>query len=137
MSTTPSQHPPGQALLRFKRGDTFMLGCQATADNGAPADLTGITVTAQVWSGTTGGALVAALDVVMVNAAEGAYELWAPGDSLAADWPIGHLRADIQYAQPYSGRTLRRSTETFYLWLEADVTAEPAPTPAPAPVGGP
>jgi hypothetical protein len=108
--------------LVFKRGDTVMLGCTALTDGGVGADLTLVTVAAQVWPEKEGQPKVADLVVEWVDREHGAYELWAPGDSLATDWPTGNLRVDVQYSQPLGARTLRRSTETFYIYIERNVT---------------
>lgn len=116
MSTTATN------ILRFKRGDTIMLGCEAFDDAGQPIDLTGVEVAAQVWPIKAGQPKVADLQVQWLDRASGRYELWAPGDSLATDWPTGNLSVDIQYSQPSGARTLRRSSDTFHLYIEADVT---------------
>jgi hypothetical protein len=112
---------PVQRLV-FKRGDTVMLGCAAFDAAGLPADLTGVDITSQVWPEKEGLPMVAAMEVEFTDRALGTYELWAPGDGLATGWPTGNLRIDVQYSQPHGARTLRRSTETFYLFIERDVT---------------
>jgi hypothetical protein len=116
MSLTPP------STLRFKRGDTVMLGCEAFDDAGQPIDLTGVDVAAQVWPIKDDQPKVADLDLQWLDRAQGRYELWAPGDSLATNWPTGNLRVDIQYSQPSGARTLRRSSDTFHLYIEPDVT---------------
>ena len=116
MSTTPP-------TLVFKRGDTVCLGCTAYSDDGSPADLTGVTVAAAVRLQRPENAPpVALLDFEPVNITQGAFELWAPGDGLATGWPTDTLRVDIQYTEPLGARTLRRSTETFFLRIDRDET---------------
>lgn len=106
-----------------KRGDTVVLGCTAYSDDGTPADLTGITVAAAVrLQKPDTAAPVAVLEFEAVNLTQGTFDLWAPGDGLATGWPVDTLRVDIQYSQPYGARTLRRSTETFFLRVDRDET---------------
>lgn len=116
MSTTQAN------TLIFKRGDTVMLGCEAFDTAGLPIDLTGVEVAAQVWPIQPSQPKVADLEVQWLDRASGRYELWAPGNSLATDWPTGNLRVDIQYSQQSGARTLRRSSDTFHLFIEPDVT---------------
>ena len=106
----------------FKRGGAVMLGCAAVDEAGAGVDLSLVTVTAQVWPEKDGLPKVADLVVEWIDRAHGTYELWAPGSGLATDWPTGNLRVDVVYSQPLGARTLRRSTETFYLYIEREVT---------------
>jgi hypothetical protein len=113
---------PNSQAIRFKRGDTVMLGCEATDEGGQPIDLTGVDVTAQVWPNKDGQPMVAELVLVWVDRSQGRYELWAPGNGLATAWPTGNLKVDIQYSQPSGQRVLRRSSETFFLFIEPDVT---------------
>jgi hypothetical protein len=113
--------PPERIVV--KRGDAVMLGCTAFDETGAGADLSLVTVKSQVWPEKDGQPMVAEMVVEWVDRPNGAFELWAPGDGLATDWPTGNLRIDIQYSQPQPGaRVLRRSTETFYIYIERDVT---------------
>jgi len=99
-----------------------MLGCQAYTETGAPAPLTGITVSAQVWPKKEGSAKVADLEVVFLDQSAGSFELWAPGDSCATNWPVGELAVDVQYSQTVGERQIVRSTETFYILIERDIT---------------
>lgn len=99
-----------------------MLGCSATDEAGKPVDLTGIEVACQVKASKHPFQVVATLDVEWVDRALGTYELWAPGNSLSTDWPTGLLLADIQYTSTSGGRTLRKSTETFQVYMLDEVT---------------
>ena len=113
---------PTNNVIRFKRGDTVLLGCQAQDEAGQPVDLTGVTVAAQVWPVKDGQPKVADLDVEWIERAQGRYELWAPEGGLATGWPTGNLRIDVQYSEQQGARTLRRSSDTFYLYIEQDIT---------------
>jgi hypothetical protein len=109
--------------IRFKRGATVMLGCKAIdRTTGQGADLSQVTVESEVWPEKEGQAKVADLDVVWVNRAQGEFELWAPTTGLAASWPTGNLRVDIVYSEVQGTRTIRRPTETFYIYIEREVT---------------
>lgn len=99
-----------------------MLGCSATDAAGRPLDLTGIDVTCQVKGGKHPFPVVATLALEWIDRAQGTYELWAPGDSLTTLWPTGLLLADIQYSTTLGARTLRKSTETFQIYLIEDIT---------------
>lgn len=120
MSTPATMRPP--LAIPFKRGDVVQLGCAAKDPTGAPVDLTQHQIAAQVR--TPAGALVADLVVEWVDPTAGTYELWAPGNARATDWPLGNLPVDIQYTDPTPGaRPLVRSTETFYIQILKDITA--------------
>ena len=110
--------------IYLKRGDSFVLGCQALDALEAPVPLTDVQVAAQVRDGA--GRLVCGLDVLVVDAALGSYELWAPLSGYTDGWPLGELCVDVQYTQPASAvpgaRPLRRSSETFALHVQQDVT---------------
>ncbi len=115
----------GIAQIDVKRGDSLVLGCTATGEDGLPIDLATITVRAQA---RHRGALVADLAVQVLQASAGTYELTAPGDTTTAAWPVGAVDVDIEYAQPASGgRRNVRSTQTFVLHVLPDVTQEPQP----------
>lgn len=107
--------------VRIKQGDTFFVEDHVVNDDtGAAIDLTNVTIISQVWNK---GAKVADLVVEWIDRAQGAYELWAPGDATTSTWPTGNLRMDIQFTEPAGGtRLLRRSTETIYLLVEEDVS---------------
>lgn len=79
--------------LRIKRGDTFLLAFAAKTDEGTVQDLTGYAVTSQVRSAQ--GALVADLDVAIVDAVAGSLTLGATAAATAA-WPLGKLVADLR-----------------------------------------
>lgn len=107
--------------VRIKQGDTFFVEDHVVNDDtGAAIDLTNVTIISQVWNK---GVKVADLVVEWIDRAQGAYELWAPGDATTSNWPTGNLRMDIQFTEPAGGtRLLRRSTETIYLLVEEDVS---------------
>lgn len=110
--------------IPFKRGDCFFMSIEYvdvddTTGAQTPHPLTDIEVKSQV-KGSAG--LVAELEVIWIDRANGKYELWAPGAGLTDTWPVENLQIDIQYTWPAGTKTMRRSTETFYLLLEEDVT---------------
>jgi hypothetical protein len=116
------RHMRPPAVIPFKRGDVVMLGCTAYDDAGAPANLNQYQVAAEVR--TPAGTLVAAMAVEWVDRAAGTFELWAPGDGRATSWPLGNLEIDVQYTATTGGaRPMVRSSETFYLQIQKDVTA--------------
>lgn len=110
--------PAKAQVLDFKLGDTVMIGCQALDAQGNPAPIAdGMTITSEVRD--EDGELVCSLEYVAVNPAIGTYELWAPDD---AAWTAGNKQVDIQYVSTVGSRTLRRSTETFWLRIIPDIT---------------
>lgn len=118
-------------IIKFKRGDTVMLGCRALDTESQPVPLPDVIVEASVrppdnprltTEQNDARPALAVLDVVMVDAPNGTYELWAPDDGLATSWPVGELRVDIQYSSIYNSKNIVRSTETFYLRIERDAT---------------
>lgn len=119
MHTHNLQRPPVQ--IPFKRGDVVMLGCTALDETGAPVDLTGYQVAAEVR--TNAGVLVVTMVVEFVERTAGTFELWAPADGRSTAWPLGNLEIDVQYTPPGGDRPVVRSSETFYLQLVKDVTA--------------
>lgn len=80
-------------MLRIKRGDTLSLAFAAKTDEGTVQDLTGYAVTSQVRAPQ--GALVADLDVVIVDAVAGELTLGATAAATAA-WPLGKLICDLR-----------------------------------------
>lgn len=115
---TQSRTPP--VVIPIKRGDSLILGCRATGDNGVPLPLAAYTVTAQARQGEQ---LVATLVVQVVDASAGTFELRAPGDSTTASWPLGAVDVDIRYEQTLAGgQRLVRSTESFVINVARGVT---------------
>ena len=106
----------------FKRGDTVMFGVTATDSTGQPVDLSDLTVAAQVRPEKASDPWFADLELVWIDRAQGRFELWAPGNGLTDTWPVGDLRADIQYSQTQGSKVIRRSTETFRVYIDRDVT---------------
>jgi hypothetical protein len=120
---TRSQAAPPPEQIRIKRGDTVRLGCTVFDEANLPADLSLVEVQAQVRQEAEAADLVAQMRVEWVDRAQGRFELWAPGDSTTAGWPLGNLRIDVQYSQSAGALNIVRSTETFYLLVVRDVTA--------------
>ncbi len=109
--------------IPHKRGDSFVLGCQAADAQGQPVDLSAYTIAAQV---RRNGQLVADLTVEFVDRIAGAYELRAPGDSTTPAWPVGTLEVDVEYRMSGTGGAINvRSTDTFWIEVSADVTQRP------------
>lgn len=99
-------------VIYFKRGDTFLLSCAYTVD-GVPASLP-LNVRAQVRD--RAGSLIAELDVLRVDEAQGKYTL---GFADTSTWPVDVLQSDIQYTDG-SGNVA--STDTFLVNLQRDET---------------
>ncbi len=113
----PNCLPAKAQVLEFKVGDTVMLGCQALDANGAPTPIVGMTVASEVRDEQ--GEIVCALEFVPITPETGVFELWAPVDVV---WTAGNKVVDIQYVSTVAGRTLKRSTETFWLRMIQDIT---------------
>ena len=112
---------PKVSVLEYKLGDTVMMGATALKDDDTPFDLTSVTVKAQVRATDEASTLLCDLGYVPVTAADGTYELWEPTTPPA--WVVGEYKVDVQYSETLqSGRTLVRSTETFYIRIIQDVT---------------
>lgn len=104
-------------LPSVKSGDTFLLAC-TYREGGVATDLTAYTVTSQLRD--YADALVAQLTVALADqgASPGVFTLsYVPG----ADLPVGRLKCDVQFV--LAG--VVRSTETFVVPIEADVTRAP------------
>lgn len=102
--------------FEHKRGDSFDLAGQLlVSDGGAPVDLTGVTVRAQL---RDGDALIAELDTLVTDAALGQYSL-AKAYADTETWPVKGLSLDVQFTWP--GGT-RRSTQTVRVQVLKDVT---------------
>ncbi|ATJ89439.1 hypothetical protein HK16_10560 [Acetobacter senegalensis] len=80
------------ADFRFKRSGTFLLTCLHMDDVGAPLDLDGATVSAELRD--TQNDLVASLEVTPVTDQVGTYVLSYDGDT--SGWPLGLLRTDVK-----------------------------------------
>lgn len=101
--------------LRIKRGDTLLQDGVAQQDDGSVFDLTGSTVTSQVR--TVQDTLVADLDVVITDAAQGEFTLGATA-AATATWPVGKLLCDVKWSDGSDAI----HTETFDLFVLAAVT---------------
>lgn len=105
--TTPTIKP-------IKRGDSFNMAC-TYKENGTPANLTQYTINSQLRD--SGDNLVQALLVTKADQSSlpGAFVLSAIDTSV---FPIDLLRCDIQFVEG----TTTRSTQTFFIPVEEDVT---------------
>lgn len=102
--------------FRHKRGDSFELAGQLLESPGAaPADLSGVVIRAQLRDGDM---LVAELDTLITDAAQGRYRISKPYADTES-WPVKGLALDVQFT--WSGG-IRRSSETVRLWVIKDVT---------------
>lgn len=103
--------------LQHKRGDTFVLQCEAKNDSGTAINLTGWTIKAQIKAQVRGRWSFADTFVVSVtNAASGTFKITK---SDTKSWPVGLAYMDIEYTDG-SGRIM--STETICVTVVADVT---------------
>lgn len=103
-------------VFEHKRGDSFALAGQLLeSEGGAPVDLTGVAVRAQL---RDGDALIAELDATVVDAPNGRYSLTKPYVDTEA-WPVKSLQLDVQFTWP--GGT-RRSTQTVVVRVLKDIT---------------
>lgn len=98
----------------IKQGDSFLLAC-TYKQNGVATDVTAYTIRSQVRDSADN--LVQELNVSKANQTTnpGVFILSAGVTNL---WPIDLLRCDIQFSE---GTTVR-STQTFYIPIEEDVT---------------
>ncbi len=101
-------------LPTIKQGDTFILACTYKQD-GVATSVENFTIRAQVRDSSDD--LVQELTVAKANQTTnpGVFTLAA---GLTTSWPIDQLRCDIQFSE---GGTVR-STQTFYIAVEEDVT---------------
>ena len=99
----------------IKPGDTLLLQCTVTEDNGTtPLNLTGWTIASQVR--TKRGSLLSELTVDLHTPLAGQYSLRSDA---TATWPTGMAEMDISYTDS-GGRVM--STETLLVSIEHDVT---------------
>lgn len=98
----------------IKRGDSFFLAC-TYKQNGLPSDVSPYTIRSQIRDSS--GNLVQELDVSKANQTTntGVFVLSCSG---TGSWPIDLLRCDIQFSE----EATVRSTQTFYIPVEEDVT---------------
>lgn len=76
----------------FKRGTTFLVTCINQDAQGAPVDLGGAVIAAELRDAQN--ALIAPLVPMAVDDQLGTYTLSYPGDT--SGWPLGTLRTDIR-----------------------------------------
>lgn len=111
--------------ITVKSGDTFSLSCTRVDANGAPVNLTGLTITSKVRniSGFEDD-----LTVTVTNAAAGQFSLSAlPADTSL--WPVSQsvdgtvFRPNILYCDvQYVTGGVTQSSETFDIVVVEDVT---------------
>lgn len=101
-------------LSPIKRGDSFVLACIYKQD-GVPTNVDQYTIRAQVRDSSDN--LVQELSISKANqtANPGAFAMSA---GPTPTWPIDLLRCDIQFSEE---QTIR-STQTFYIPVEEDIT---------------
>jgi hypothetical protein len=100
----------------FKRNDTFVIAC-VYKESGIGSDVTAYTIRSQLRNSLD--SLVEELVVAKADQtiSPGFFTLTAPS---TASWPIDMLRCDIQI----SSGTSVRSTKTFFVSVEGDITRE-------------
>ncbi|GFE94926.1 hypothetical protein [Acetobacter persici] len=76
----------------FKRGTTFLVTCINQDAQGAPVDLGGAVIAAELRDAQN--ALIAPLVPMAVADQLGTYTLTYPGDT--SGWPLGTLRTDVR-----------------------------------------
>ena len=107
----------------FTRGDDFSIPMTLTdpANNGAPVDITGWTITSEVRYARR---LVDVIDITIIDAAAGQFTL-TKSQAATAVWPAGPmdkpriLKCDIQFDRPVLGRV---SSKTFLIECTEDQT---------------
>ena len=97
-----------------KRGDSFLLAC-TYKQNGVATDITSYVIRSQVRDSADN--LVQEMNVSKADQTANPGVFVLSGGS-TANWPIDLLRCDIQFSE---GSTVR-STQTFYIPIEEDVT---------------
>lgn len=108
--------------LPHKVGDTYEADFDVFDDDlaGAPANLTNIDVVSRIKWGTE---IIMTLEVVWVNRAAGQGKLISPAGANMANWPADtNLLQDIQFTAIEGGRPVIKSTETFYILTQGDVS---------------
>lgn len=105
---------PVATLAPIKQGDSFVLACQYKQD-GVATSVELFTIRAQVRDSNDD--LVQELDVSKANQTTnpGVFTLSA---GIIDSWAVDTMRCDIQFSE---GETVR-STQTFYIPVEEDVT---------------
>lgn len=83
------------ANFLFKRGTTFLVTCINEDAQGAPEDLGGAVIAAELRDAQN--ALIAPLVAMAVADQPGTYTLSYPGDT--SSWPLGTLRTDIRISR--------------------------------------
>lgn len=106
--------PTVPTIPPIKRGDSFNLSC-VYKENGVPTNLNGYTINSQLRDSSDN--LVQELIATKADQSSlpGAFVLSAIDSSV---FPIDQLRCDIQFIEG----TTTRSTQTFYVSIEEDVT---------------
>ncbi|GBR09536.1 hypothetical protein [Gluconobacter frateurii] len=81
--------------LQVRNGQTFQISCRIADRSGAPIDLSGFAITAQVRDAL--GVLVADLSGRPPVGHVGIVNLWASGP---ISWPCGRLFCDLRFLRP-------------------------------------
>ena len=103
--------------VQFKRGDTFILYCQLTEDDGTPISLQNWDVKSKIRK--VNKDLIATLDYVTIDIPNGRFKLRTTSDT--SKWPIGQHFCDIEYTTD-TDRVM--STQTFIIDVVEDITYE-------------
>ncbi|ATI11081.1 MULTISPECIES: hypothetical protein [Acetobacter] len=92
----------------FKRGTTFLVTCINQDAQGAPIDLGGAVIAAELRDSQN--ALIAPLVPAAVPDQPGTYTLSYPGDT--SGWPLGMLRTDVRISK-LDGTIVQTGTVTI------------------------
>lgn len=107
-------------VVEVKRGDSLILGCRARDAADVAVSLIDVTIRAQMRL-VSDNELATELDPVVINAAQGEFELAYPGDSVV-DLAVGDYAVDIEYSALDGARNVVRSSRTFYVRVLSEVT---------------
>jgi hypothetical protein len=109
------------ATVKHKRGDTYTLNCTYTDADGVGIDLTSYTINSQARSNASATStlfdVTSGSGITLTDATNGEYTLTVAA-SETESWTPGKYIQDIEYV---TGGVVK-STETFKLEVEADVT---------------
>lgn len=107
------------SLAQFKRGDGFSLTC-TWKENGVPAALTGLTISAQIRNPQNMKLVATLLTTPAIDqvANKGVFTLTPVNPSTSA-WPIGKMICDIEVI---NADGLKRSSDSFVVPIIEDVT---------------
>lgn len=101
-----------QPTIELKRGNTLMLGWQALDAQGAPVPLNGVAINAIARQHD--GQQIAVMEVEFIDASQGRFEVWAPGNGRTTSWPGGDVYLELEYSETLpGGRVMARSTRSL------------------------